>query len=259
MIVPRALALSSLILVALAGAPDRLAAQTAAEHVALGDRAAAARNGVVALQHFEEAIRLDASAVETRLKATSTAVDLGEYHPDEQERKRLYVLAEQYARRAVVESPADADAHFQLARALGRRALSVESRERVKYAIDIRTHALEAVRLNPRHPGALHVMGMWNYNIMQINGLTRFLVRRFLGGKVFDSANWADAQRYMEEAVHNDPERIVHRLDLARVHVARGNMEKARDQYRIAASGLLRDYNDATYRNEAAEELRKLR
>lgn len=259
MIVSRTLALASTVLVALAGVTGRLAAQTVAEHVVLGNNAFAARNGVLALHHFEEAVRLDSSAVEARLKVVSTAVDVGEYHPDGKERERLYVLAELYARRAVEESPTNADAHFQLAKALGRRALSIGPRERVKYAADIRAHALETLRLNREHAGALHVMGMWNYNVMRLNGVTRFLARRLLGGKVFDTANWDDAQRYMEESARLDPDRIVHRLDLARVLAARDRRDSAREQYRRAASGALLDYNDASYRSEAAVELRKLR
>ena len=140
---------------------------------------------------------------------------------------RLYTLAEQYARRAVEANPGDAEGHFNLARALGRRALSLGKRDRVKYAGDVRTHALEALKLNPKHPGALHVMGMWNYNVMSLSGMTRFMAKTFLGGKVFDSANWDDAQRYMEESVAVDPGRLVHHLDLARVYVARDDKTKA--------------------------------
>ena len=65
-------------------------------------------------------------------------------------------------------------------------------------------------------------MGMWNYNVMRLSGMTRFMAKTFLGGKVFDSANWDDAQRYMEESVANEPDRLVHHLDLARVYAARG-------------------------------------
>ncbi len=259
MIVSRTVVLISVVVVALATATDRLAAQTAADHLVLGNNAFAARNGVLALHHFEEAVRLDSSAVDSHLKVVGTAVDVGEYHPDARERERLYVLAELYARRAVVESPASADAHFHLAKVLGRRALSIGPRERVKYAADIRMHALEALRLDRQHAGAMHVVGMWNYNVMRLNGVTRFLARRLLGGKVFDTASWDDAQRFMEESARLDPGRIVHRLDLARVYAARDRRDSAREQYRRAASGALMDYNDATYRSEAAEELRKLR
>ena len=59
-------------------------------------------------------------------------------------------------------------------------------------------------------------MGMWNYNVMRLSGMSRFMAKNFLGGKVFGSANWDEAQRYMEQSVAVEPERLVHHLDLAR-------------------------------------------
>jgi Tfp pilus assembly protein PilF len=100
---------------------------------------------------------------------------------------------------------------------------------------------------------------MWNYNVMSLSGMTRFMAKTFLGGKVFDSANWDDAQRYMEQSVAADPERLVHSLDLARVYVARGNTAKAREQYEVAIRARPAEYNDRHYQAAAAEELKALR
>ncbi len=250
---------SAIAFVVLAAAPAPLMSQGAGEHVALGDRDYVALNGQGALRHYEEALKADPNAYDALLKATRAAVDLGEFNDDTKERDRLYTLAEQYARRAVVANAGDAESHFELARALGRKALSVSARERVQYATDVHAQAMEALRLNPTHPGALHVMGMWNYNVMQLNGIARFLARRFLGGKVFDSASWDEAQRYMEESVAHDPLRIVHHLDLARVYAARGSVDRAREQYALATRGTPSDYNDRRYQAEAADELTRLR
>ena len=49
----------------------------------------------------------------------------------------MYSLAELYARRAVDANPNDAEGHFHLARALGRKALSLGKRDQVKYAGDV--------------------------------------------------------------------------------------------------------------------------
>jgi tetratricopeptide (TPR) repeat protein len=238
--------------------PARGVAQGAAEHIAVGDREHAAMSAPAALQHYEVAIKADPKNYEALWKATREAVDVGEFNPNAAERDRMYTLAEQYARRAVDANPGDAEGHFHLARALGRKALSLGKRDQVKYAGDVRTQALEALRLDPKSAGAQHVMGMWNYNIMRLNGVTRFMAKTFLGGKVFDTANWDDAQRYMEQSVANEPERLVHHLDLARVYAARGMTDKARTQYQATIDGSPTEYNDKHFQDEARQELADL-
>ncbi len=251
--------LGAAVVVTLAVAPTRLRAQSAADHIALGDKDHAAFNAPSALHHYEEAIKVDSKNYEALWKATREAVDVGEFNPDEKERDRLYALGEQYARRAVEANSNDAEGHYILARALGRKALSLGKRDQVKYAGDVRTQALEALKLNPRHPGALHVMGMWNYNVMRLSGMTRFMAKTFLGGKVFDSASWDDAQKYMEESVAIEPGRLVHHLDLARVYKARDNKERARAEYDATIKGSPSEFNDRKYQSEAAEEIKDVR
>lgn len=251
--------LGALGLVTLGLAPARLMAQTAAEHIALGDKAHLAMNAPSALHHYEEAIKADSKAYEALWKATREAVDVGEYNPDDKERERLYSVAELYARRAVEANPADAEGHAQLARALGRKALSLGKRDQVKYAGIVRSSALDALKIDPKHPAALHVMGKWNYEILRLSGITRFMAKTFLGGKVFDSANWDDAQRYMEESTAVEPGSLVHHLDLARVYAARGNKEKAREQYEAVIKGTPTEYNDKKYQAEATAEIKDVR
>ena len=244
---------------AIALSPASAAAQSAAEHIALGDKDHAAMNAPGALQHYETAIKADPKSYEALYKASREAVDVGEFNANAEERDRLYSTAELYARRAVEANPSDAEGHFHLARSLGRKALSLGARDRVKYAGDVRTHALEALKLNPKHPGALHVMGMWNYNVMRLSGMSRFMAKTFLGGRVFDSANWEEAQRYMEESVANEPNRLVHKLDLARVYAARGDKERARAQFEATIRGTATDFNDRHFQRQASEELAEVR
>ena len=246
-----------MVTLALASAPLR--AQTAADHILLGDKDHLATNAPSALHHYEEAIKADPRFYEALWKATREAVDVGEYNPDDKERQRLYSAAELYARRALEANPTDVEGHAQLARALGRKALSLGKKDQVRYAGDVRTHALDALKIDPTHSGALHVMGKWNYEVLRLSGITRYLAKTFLGGKVFDSANWDDAQRFMEESTALDPGRVIHHLDLARVYAARGNKEKAREQYDAAIRGTPTDYNDRKYQAEAEEEIKNVR
>jgi tetratricopeptide (TPR) repeat protein len=234
-------------------------AQTAAEHVLAGDRAHAALDAAAALEEYERALSLDPENYEGLWKASRDAVDLGEFTADKKRRAEYYRRGEGYARRAVAVNATDAEAHFHLARAVGVTALSLGVRDRVKYATEVRAEALRALERDPKHPGALHVLGVWNAEVMRLSGFERTIARTFLGGKVFGSASWADAVRYMEEAVAVDPHRLTHHLDLARIYRDRGEKAKSRDQYEAVIRGAVTEFNDAHYKRLAARELAALR
>jgi tetratricopeptide (TPR) repeat protein len=190
--------------------------------------------------------------------AAHAAVDSGEFASAER-RTALYKNAEQYARRAVAANPNGAEGHFQLARAVGRNALTMGTRDRIKYAKEVRDQALAALAADPKHAGALHVLGEWNAQVMRLSGFSRMIAKNFLGGKVFGEASWDNAQKYLEEAAAIEPNRIVHRLDLAAVYVDRGQKAKAIEQYEWIARAPVTDFNDAKYKELAAERLKELK
>ncbi len=240
-------------------APSALFGQTVAEHISAGDREYAALKSAASLTHYEAALALDSTNAEALGKASRSTVDLGEAEKDGAKAKALFRTGEQYARRAVAANPRDAENQFHLARALGRTALSVGVKERVKYATEIRAIAVEALRLDPNHAGALHVLGMWNAEVMRLNGVERFFAKNVLGGKVFSQANWNDAVTYMEKAVAVDPARLTHKLDLAKVYMDTGAKDKARAQFQAVIDGQATDVNDPSYKSEAAALLKKLK
>jgi tetratricopeptide (TPR) repeat protein len=233
-------------------------AQSASEHIAMGDRDHAAMKPADALRHYEAAAAADPKSYEALWKAARDAVDEGEGEANATRRTQLYKEAATYARRAVEAKPDDAEGHFHLARALGRNALTLGKRERVKYAGDVRTQALEALKYDPKHPGALHVMGVWNAEVMRLNGFTRMIAKNFLGGRVFDSASWPEAVRYMEQAVAVDPDRITHHLDLGKIYADVGDKAKARAQFEAVLRMPATEANDTLYKREAEKALKEL-
>jgi tetratricopeptide (TPR) repeat protein len=232
--------------------------QSAAEHVAMGDREHAALNYAASLKHYEAAIAADPTNYDALVKAAYDAVDLGEFNPSAAQRDTLYKKAMDFARRAVAKNPGDSEGHFQLARAIGRNALTMGTRDRIKYAGEVRAHALEALKIDPKHSGALHVMGEWNAEVMRLSGMSRMIAKNFLGGQVFGEASWDNAQRYLEEAVANDPNRITHRLDLGRVYADRKQKDKAREQFTFIDKAAPADFNDRSYKEKAQRLLKDL-
>lgn len=236
-------------------AATALRAQSSTDLIEAGDRESAARRPAQALPLFERAVQADPHNYAALWKASRELVDLAEIEQSSNERTKLYARAVDYAKRAIAVNGNDAEGHFHLSRAIGRTALSVGPRERVKYGVEVRTEALRALELSPRHPGALHVMGVWNAEIMRLNSFTRMVAKTFLGGKIFDTASWAEATRYMELSVAAEPTRLVHRLDMARVYRDSGRNADARAAYTMAISLPLMDSNDDMYKREAEREL----
>jgi tetratricopeptide (TPR) repeat protein len=231
-------------------------AQSAAEHLAAGDKEYAARNLSGALHHYEEAVAADSSNVEALWKASNAAVDLGEFN--DAERQSYYAKGEQLGRLAVKANPQSANAHFALAKALGRVALSKGKRDKVKYAGVVHDEAQEALRLDSLNAGALHVMGMWNAEIMRLSGFERWAAKNLLGGKVLGEASWENAQHLLERAVSLEPSRITHRLDLAGVYADHDNPAKAKEQYEMVLQLPVEEYNDPHYKQLAEQRLKEL-
>jgi hypothetical protein len=211
------------------------------------------------LRRYAAAIALDSSNYEAIWQAAAVAVELAEFHPDRRQRDTLFARAERYARNAVAINPLDAEGHFQLARALGRKALTLGVRDRAKYGVEIREQALAALAGNPKHAGALHVLGVWNQQVMQLSSFQRLVAKVLLGAKVFGKASWPEALRNLEDAVAVEPNRIAHRLDLGRLYVIRKREREARDQFLWILAAPARDYNDENYRRQAGAVLESLK
>jgi tetratricopeptide (TPR) repeat protein len=253
----RYLALSAGILLAVQAA----GAQSVADRIAQGDSAHTAMSPAFALAHYNAVLAIDSTSYEALWKASRDAIDLGEFNPDEAQRKAYFADGEKLARRAVAVNPNDAEGHFVLSRALGRVALTLGKKEQVNYAKEIRLQALDALKYDSLHPGALHVLGRWNAEIMRLSGISRFVARNFLGGDIFSEASWDRAVSYMEKSVKADPERLVHHLDLAEIYRDRnadGDRARAREQFEFVINGKALDYNDRFYKQQAEKELKGL-
>ena len=237
------------------------AAQDIAGHIAAGDAARCQRNAQLALTHFREALALDSMHYDANWKASRVLVDLGLALPSAQKARRdtLYAEARAFAERAVRANANGADGHYMVAVSIGRVALNLGARQRVRLASVIRDEALRATELNPRHDGALHVLGRWNAEIQRLPGLTKFFAKTFLGASVFNQATWDNAESYLTQAVNNDQQNIYHHLDLAEVLRDMNKPAEARTHLeQVAQLPLGCDPMDPTYKQQAAALLQEL-
>ena len=211
-----------------------------------------------ALLRFEAVLARDSLDAEANWRAAIALNDLAE-PLESTNRDTLLARAQGYARRAVRIGPENARALFSLGLILGNQALSRGLKERVRSAVEIRELALRALTADSLLDGAHHLLGRWNYEVMRLSGFERFVARKLLGGGTLGRASWAEAQRELERAVALDPTRIYHRLDLARVYLARRDRDGASAQLDALARLPDRVAADSSYRRQARELLSALR
>lgn len=236
-------------------------AQTIEDHIHLGVQAVDQRDLHSALMHFEAALAMDSLNYEANWRGSDCLVDIGKETADtvrSPERDAMYAKAEVWGRRAVAANPNGADGHFVLAQAIGRASLTMGKRERVRRAAEIRSEALRAIEIDPRHDGAYHVLGRWNAEIMRLSGIQRFFAKSFLGGAVFNQASWDNAFQYMDKAVTLRPDYIYHHLDLAEMYIDNDRYADARTQLELVGTLPVSDNADPTYKTDATRLLAEI-
>ncbi len=238
-----------------------LSAQDVATHLAAADAARCRRDPQEALTHLREALALDSLNYEANWRAARELTDMGKMTPDNQRAHRdsLYAEARDLAERAVRIDPNGADGHYMVAVAVGRVALTKGPRDRVRFAKVVRDEALRAIELNPRHDGAMHVMGRWNAEIERLPGITKFFAKTFLGASVFNEASWDNSVRYFTDAIAIDPNNIYHHLDFAETLVDMDSTAAARPHLEhVASLPLGCDPMDPRYKEEASALLQRI-
>jgi tetratricopeptide (TPR) repeat protein len=236
-------------------------AQDLAGHLAAGDAARCRRNGDEALAHYRAGLALDSAHYDALWRASQGYIDIGKQLPSAQAARRdsLYAAGLDLANRAVAVNPTGADGHFMVAVATGRAALTKGARERVRYAKVVRDEALRALELNPRHDGAMHVLGRWNAEIMRLSGLTRLFAKTFLGAGIFNQASWDNAVSYLNQSIETAPANLYHHLDLGEALVdADRKPEAVPHLEQVASLPLGCDPMDAAYKQQAAAVLQRL-
>ena len=236
-------------------------AQGAAGLLLHGVSPAEALNPEGAARRLELILATDSTDVEAHWRLAVALVDIGKQTPENIKsptRDSLYLLAERHARRAVALAPDEPDAHFALSLAVGMAALTKSKREQVKYAIEVRDEAVRTLELDPRHDGALHILGRWHAEIERLSNIEEFFAKKFLGAKVFNEASWAEAARNLELAVSLRPDYIYHRLDLGEIYVEMKRYAEARAQFEAIPGLPTQDVLDPEYRQQAARQLSRL-
>jgi tetratricopeptide (TPR) repeat protein len=236
-------------------------AQTAADHVRTGDQAYAAFDDAKALEHYQEALKLEPENYEALWKASRAMVDIADVIPVtpatkksvEEQQKKMYTEATAIAKKAVAANPNDTWGHFQYAAANGKRLLLLGKKEQIDASKAVRAEIDKALELDATNHLAWHALGRWHRRMDEIGG-----AKRFFGGLIYGSipkGSFAESEKALRKAIELHPEYVNHYLELGRTLVALKKYDEARDCFQKALDLPKTTSKDEVIKAEAKTEL----
>jgi len=179
-----------------------------------GDAAYSKFDNRTALTNYRRAVEIDSSSYEARWKLARAYVDVGMTLP-KREQPQHYAFGEKLARRCATLYPDSANGHFFLAVALGRVALYEGGKRKIQISKEVKAAAERALQADPKHDGAMHVLGRWNYELADLNFIERTVAKIVFGG-LPTGASYEQAAKYFAQAIYLSPEKPVHHYEYAR-------------------------------------------
>ncbi len=187
----------------------------------------------------------DSSDPDVLIRVAGLYLDMGDdLYRESPKRLAAYEQGARFAKRAIEQQDANAEAHFLYAASLGSAAQLKGIMASAFTVGDLKAHVARALELKPDHAPALHMMGMMLEELPW-----------FLGG---DSVA---ALEHLKRAVTLDPTYAHARLDLARAYLKRRDREAGGRQLRALVQ--MTDVRDRyawvhRYRPEAEQLLNAL-
>jgi tetratricopeptide (TPR) repeat protein len=163
--------------------------------------------------------------------AARTAIHQSFESVDADSTDRYVTEAIRQGRIAVARLPDDAEAHYWLAAALGRRAIR---RGGIRPALECYREARHALALDSLHAGAHAIVARFNEEVSGFPWSLRLLLATATGIGDIRRASVALAEREYRTAVRLDPGSLQYRNDLGRFLANAGRIPEAEEQWRIA-------------------------
>jgi len=190
-----------------------------------GNRLEAVPKEKAAFQKFKEVLKIHVTNIYALNKCSELCSRIGQRETNTKLRDEYYSAAKIYAETALKIDPNNSEANCVMAIALGRTSMSKSGKEKIINAREIKKHVDLAIKNDAQNFKAWHVLGRWNYEISNLNGLEKSLVKVFFGG--LPPASLKHSVEAFEKARGLRPEFILNYFEMAKAYKENNQKVKA--------------------------------
>lgn len=178
-----------------------------------------------AYEKFKQVLKIDHRNYYALWKCSELCSRIGRRQPTKDKQLDYFKAGRIFAETAIKVDPNKADGYYALSVAMGRFALMESGNEKIKAVKAIKDNADKAVKLNPNHGRAWHVVGKWHYEVSSLNAVERAALKVFYGG--LPKSSLAEAIAAYEKAMKLEPNFALNNLELAKAYHKNKQNDKA--------------------------------
>ena len=225
-------------------------AQTEQQLITQADKYEAALNENAAFETFKQALKVNSRNHYALWKLSELCSRIGNRQATTKQKQQFFVAGKAYAESAIKVNPSGADGYYAMSVAIGRMALASSGKEKINAVKEIRSNAEKALKLNPQHGRAWHVIGKWHYEVSDLNMFEKAGVKLMYGG--LPPASIQQAIQAYEKAKIYEPNFALNFLELAKAYKRNGQKDKAINLLKTLPSVPPKTIDDARIKKEGA-------
>jgi tetratricopeptide (TPR) repeat protein len=172
------------------------------------------------------------------------------------EKLRLGNISLEFAGRAAILAPKNAEAQLSPAISYGKMLPYMGSRDQVNASPRIKAAVDRTLRLDPTNDTAWHILGRWNRVLANINVVKRILAKALYGDLPVTTNE--TAERCLLKAIAINPNRLIHYIELGRIYAQMGRKEEARKYIQKGLAMPNKEKDDPEMKEIGQQTLQKL-
>ncbi len=206
---------------------------------------------------FQRLLKADSSKADYLQNASFFYSRYGKFQP-ENIQMSYYHTAEYLARKAVKADHTNAECHYAYALALGRLNENASTKQKISNAKLIKSELDAALKINPKHAGAWHILGRWHRTIAGFGAIEKLAINTLFGG-VPPGGSYEDAVKCFMQAIILEPKYKMHQYELSNTYYEMGKTADAKVWLQKAMALSPISIDDASADEKCKELAKKLR